>query len=118
MPPVTARIWRSLVVHSGAAATTPPMASPCPPRNLVALCSTMAAPCRKGCWRTGLAKVLSTSSGTPSAAAATRAMSTSSRLGLAGVSRITRPVSGRSAAWTPSGVVNVTSLPSTPEASR
>ena len=84
MPPVTARIWRSLVVHSGAAATTPPMASPCPPRNLVALCRTIAAPCRKGRCRIGLAKVLSTRTGTPSAAAATRAMSTSSRLGLAG----------------------------------
>ena len=40
-------------------------------------------------------------------------MSTSSRVGLAGVSRITRPVSGRSAERTPSGVVKVTSLPRT-----
>ena len=45
-------------------ATTPPITSPWPPRYFVALCSTSVAPCRAGCCRTGVANVLSTSTGT------------------------------------------------------
>ena len=61
---MSARTWRRRSTHSRSAATTPPITSPCPPRYLVALCSTRVAPCRAGCCSTGVAKVLSTSTGT------------------------------------------------------
>ena len=84
----------------------------------MALCSTSAAPCCAGFWSTGVAKVLSTRTGRPSAAATTAAMSTSSRVGFAGVSSTTRQVSGRTASATSSGPQNVVSTSSSPEASR
>ena len=45
-------------------------------------------------------------------------MSTSARVGFAGVSTNTSPVSGRSAAATASGAAQVTSVPSSPDSSR
>lgn len=71
-----------------------------------------------GALQDGVAKVLSTSSGTVPQAWATASMSTSARVGLAGVSTITRPVSGRMASAMPAGSVQVTSVPSSPAASR
>lgn len=65
----------------------------------------------------GVATVLSTSSGTSPAAVASAAMSTRSRVGLAGVSTMTSAVSGRTAAPTSSGRAQVTSVPSRPVAS-
>ena len=80
--------------------TTPAVRSWCPPRYLVALCSTTSMPSACGFWFSGDAKVLSASVTMPrgrhSAAAAARSVSTS--VGLAGLSSITRRVSGRSAA--------------------
>src|SRR6516165_8100766 len=101
MPPVVARTRRSAAAQLAFAATTPPTASPCPPRYLVALCSTRSAPQRAGFCRMGVAKVLSTTTGRPSAAPATAATSTRSRVGFAGVSITTRQVSSRTAdlAW-------------------
>ncbi len=43
----------------------PAIAVPCPPRNLVAECTTMSAPCSSGRIRYGVATVLSMTSGTP-----------------------------------------------------
>ncbi len=62
----------------------PAMAVPWPPRNLVAECTTMSAPCSSGLSRYGVATVLSTIRGTPLACAtsATAAMSMMSFLGL------------------------------------
>ena len=62
------RRWRTAPAAAAAAnsssqATTPPITSPWPPRYLVALCSTSRAPCSAGRWSTGVAKVLSASSG-------------------------------------------------------
>jgi hypothetical protein len=39
--------------------------SECPDRNLVTLCTTTSAPSSSGRWRRGVAKVLSTTAGTP-----------------------------------------------------
>ncbi|MDH6192658.1 hypothetical protein M2168_005690 [Streptomyces sp. CZ24] len=89
------RTWRRVRANSSSQATTPPSTSPWPPRYLVALCSTMRAPKPAGRWRTGVAKVLSASSGTVPQAWATARRSISARVGLAGVSTRTRPVSGR-----------------------
>ncbi|GBP99205.1 hypothetical protein SSP531S_06000 [Streptomyces spongiicola] len=65
-----------------------------------------------------MAKVLSTSSGTEPQEWASAAMSASASVGLAGLSTITSPVSGRIAAATPAGSVQVTSVPSSPPSSR
>jgi hypothetical protein len=64
--------------------TTPAMAVPWPPRNFVAECTTMSAPCSSGRIRYGVATVLSTMSGTPlrCATSATPAMSRMSTFGL------------------------------------
>ena len=63
---------------------TPPMAVPCPPRYLVAECTTMSAPCSIGRMRYGVGTVLSTISGTPTAwaASATARKSSTSSCGL------------------------------------
>ena len=58
-----------------------------------------------------MAKVLSTSTGTPAAAATTAAMSTWPSVGFCGVSSRTSPVSGRIAAATEPGSAQVTSMP-------
>src|ERR1700679_2234351 len=64
--------------------STPPIAVPWPPMNLVAECTTIVAPCSIGLHRAGVAIVLSTIRGTPrdAASAATRAMSRTAPLGL------------------------------------
>lgn len=71
-----------------------------------------------GALQDGVAKVLSTSSGTVPQAWATARMSISASVGLAGVSIITSPVSGRMASAIPAGSVQVTSVPSNPAPSR
>ena len=86
--------------------------------NLVAECRTIAAPRSCGCWSTGVANVLSTSTGTSPAAATTARMSTRSSDGFAGDSTITRPVSGRIAAAISAASAKVTSVPSRPIPSR
>ncbi len=118
MPPVTARTWRSPLAVSSSQAMTPPTTSPCPPRYLVALCSAIAAPWSSGFWSTGVAKVLSTSTGTSPAAATAARMSSSSSVGLAGVSTTTSAVSGRTVAAISASVHQVTSVPSSPVESR
>ena len=60
---MTARTRRRAAAQSASAATTPPTASPWPPRYFVALCITRSTPCRAGFCSTGVAKVLSTSTG-------------------------------------------------------
>lgn len=45
--------------------TTPASDVPCPPKNLVAECTTMSAPCSKGRYRIGVARVESTITGIP-----------------------------------------------------
>lgn len=112
-----ARTCRRREAQPASVATTPPIASPWPPRNFVALCSTSEAPSSSGRCRTGVAKVLSIMTGTPSASSTSALMSSRRRSGLAGVSAITSPVSGRSAARTPPGCTNVTRVPSSPVAS-
>ena len=44
---------------------TPASRSACPPMYFVALCTTTSAPSRSGCWRTGVANVLSTATNAP-----------------------------------------------------
>jgi hypothetical protein len=64
------------------------MAVPWPPRNFVAECTTMSAPCSSGRSRYGVGTVLSTTSGTPTscATAATASMSSTLLRGLPSVS--------------------------------
>ena len=50
--------------------TTPPIDVPWPPMNLVAECTTTSAPCSNGRQRYGVARVESTTRGTPAACAA------------------------------------------------
>lgn len=69
----------------------------------MALCSDIAAPRSIGFCSTGVAKVLSTTTGTDPDWRTTSAMSAMSSVGFAGVSTTTRPVSGRMAAATSSG---------------
>lgn len=116
--PVANRTWRSPRANSSSQATTPAMTSPCPPRYLVALCRTKRAPCSAGRCSTGVAKVLSASSGTDPQACATARRSSSASVGLAGDSTMTRPVSGRRASAMPAGSTQVTSEPSSPAVSR
>src|SRR5699024_12809013 len=99
-------------------ATTPPTASPCPPRYFVALWKERAAPCSSGLCSTGVANVLSTATGTSPTWSTTAAISTSSRDGLAGVSSSTNPDFGVIASATAPASQNVTSVPSSPEASK
>ncbi len=84
---------RSEIVGSLVAAN-PPTTSEWPPRYFVVECTEMSAPSSSGCWRYGVAKVLSTTTTAPTAcaASATTAMSTTLRRGLVGVSIQTRRV--------------------------
>ncbi len=117
------RPWRT--APAAAARRTPRRRRPRPParprarRGTWWRCAAPAArPCSAGRWSTGVAKVLSTSSGTEPQAWATARRSTSASVGLAGDSTSTRPVSGRSASAIPAGSVQVTSEPSSPAVSR
>jgi hypothetical protein len=91
---------------------------PCPPRNFVAECTTMSAPCSNGRMRYGVAIVLSTMSGTPAACAwsATLRMSRMLMRGLPIVSAKKSLVFGRTARAHASGSswssTNVVSMPS------
>ena len=69
-------------------ATKPPTTSEWPPRYFVVECTTRSAPSESGCWRYGVANVLSTASSAPAACAASaaRRMSTTLRSGFDGVS--------------------------------
>ena len=69
-------------------ATNPPTTSEWPPRYFVVECTTTSAPSASGCWRYGVANVLSTTTRAPRARArlATAAMSTIVSSGLVGVS--------------------------------
>ncbi len=97
---------------------TPPMVVPCPPRNLVAECTMMSAPCSNGRMRNGVAIVLSTMRGTPAswATSATERMSRTLILGLPIVSAKNSFVFGRTAARHSSGSswfsTKVVSMPS------
>ncbi|AGP53210.1 hypothetical protein M271_07950 [Streptomyces rapamycinicus NRRL 5491] len=112
------RTWRSTRANSSSQATTPPITSPWPPRYLVALCRTRRAPRSAGRCSTGVAKVLSASSGTVPQEWATARRSSSASVGLAGVSTMTSPVSGRIASAIPAGSTQVTSVPSSPVSNR
>ena len=78
----------------------PPIAVPWPPRNFVAECTTMSAPCSIGRSRYGVGTVLSTISGTPASCATSATFRTSSTLprGLPSVSANSSLVFGRIAA--------------------
>ena len=97
------RTFRIRAAHASLVATIPAITSPWPPRNLVALCITIAAPSSSGRCSTGVMKVESTRTGTPFASRTACSTSTRSRVGLPGVSRTTRQVSGRTAPATPVG---------------
>ena len=75
-------------ISSSSVLTTPPSRSPCPARYLVADCTTTSAPRASGRCRYGVRKVLSTTTYAPFrwASSATRTMSVTRRVGLAGVS--------------------------------
>ena len=100
---------------------TPPMTVPWPPRNFVAECTTMSAPCSNGRIRYGVAIVLSTMSGTPASCAtsATSAMSRMLIFGLPMVSAKNSFVFGRTArrhssasSWFSTNVVSMPSFAS------
>ncbi|CNV97272.1 Uncharacterised protein [Mycobacterium tuberculosis] len=76
------------------------MAAPCPPRYLVAECTTMSAPWANGWIRYGVAMVLSTINGTPLrwATSETAGVSSRSICGLEMVSAKNALVLGRTAA--------------------
>ena len=86
---------------------TPPMLLPWPPKNLVALCTTICAPCSIGRHKYGEAKVLSTMSGMPASLAisAMAAMSMTMPPGLARLSIWMALVFGVSAAFMAAGSV-------------
>ena len=69
-------------------ATKPPTTSEWPPRYFVVECRTTSAPSASGCWRYGVANVLSTTTSAPTACAASAAARMSTRLsnGFVGVS--------------------------------
>src|SRR5690242_3744938 len=95
--PATAMSWPTT--------TAPPTTSEWPPQYLVVEWVTMSAPSDSGCWRYGLAKVLSTTSRAPAswATAASASMSAMPSSGLVGVSTQTIfVVPGRMAARTAS----------------
>ena len=81
------------------------MATPCPPKNLVAEWSTRSAPWSNGRNNAGEAKVLSIRTGMPAACAiaAMRGRSITSSPGLPSVSPKTSRVSGRIAASNAAG---------------
>ena len=85
---------------------------------LVALCSDIRAPRSSGFCSSGVAKVLSTSTGTSPHCRRRPRCRRRSSVGLPGVSTITSPVSGRIAPRTSSSSQKVTSAPSRPEPSR
>ena len=100
---------------------TPPMTVPWPPRNFVAECTTMSAPCSNGRIRYGVAIVLSTISGTPCSCAtsATARMSRMLIFGLPMVSAKNSFVFGRTArrhssgsSWSSTKVVSMPSFAS------
>ncbi len=76
--------------------------SECPARYFVTLCTTMSAPNSNGCWKTGVANVLSTTTSALRACASllTAAMSVISKRGLVGDSIQTSRVFGVIAAST------------------
>src|SRR5437867_2253531 len=92
------------------------MTSAWPPRYLVAEWTTTAAPCSIGRQKRGEATVLSTTSGTPAAAAtsASAGRSATAKVGLAMVSTYTPLVPGLHAAATACGSPASTKVVSTP----
>lgn len=74
--------------------------------------------CSTGFWRTGVAKVLSTRTGTSPPASTTASMSTSPSVGFWGVSRSTSPVAGVIDSATVSAVAHRTRTPRSPDSSR
>ena len=89
--------WRNArrsEIASSFVARKPPTTSECPPRYFVVECRTTSAPSESGCWRYGVAKVLSTTTSAPTACAASAAarMSTRFRSGFVGDSSQTRRV--------------------------
>ncbi len=97
--------------------STPPMAMPWPPRNLVAEWNTRSAPRSNGRLRYGVVKVESINSGSPWACAtsATAGMSSTSQRGLPTVSPKSRRVSGRMAAAKAAGSRGSTKVVSMPK---
>ena len=86
-----AAFWTNWILSACAlcrSTTAPPTVSLCPFRNLVVEWMTASAPSESGCWRYGVAKVLSTTSIAPTACDASAAlrMSTTLSIGFDGVS--------------------------------
>ena len=97
-------------------ARNPPTTSLWPPRYFVAECTTTSAPSVSGCWRYGVANVLSTTTSAPRswASCATASMSIHVSSGLVGVSSQTTRVSSGHAAASASTSVRSTADHSTP----
>ena len=94
----------------------PPICMACPSMYFEVECVTISAPNSNGLQLMGVAKVLSTMTGTRPAWATTAAISTRSRVGLAGVSNSTNPVRSVIASPTVAAVAQVTWVPSRPVA--
>ena len=96
-------------LNSPESTTTPPMLVPWPPMNFVAECTTMSAPHSIGRQRYGVAKVLSTISGSSRSCAIAATVSMSSTLppGLPIVSPKKALVLSRTAAFHASGIVGI-----------
>ncbi len=116
--PVAFWVNRSRSPSAGSATTTaPPTTSLCPPRYFVVEWTDTSAPSASGCWRYGVAKVLSTASRPPTAwiSLASTAMSATLSSGFVGVSHHSSRVRpGRRAARTASGSPSGTGVYSTP----
>ena len=88
--------------------------------NLVAECTTMSAPTASGCWRSGVAKVLSTTTCTPAAwpAATTAGRSTTSSAGLVGDSSHSSAASWQASAIASGSVTSTSAAAIRPRDSR
>ena len=123
-PPLTCiERSRSATGPASRATTTPPITSEWPERYFVVECITRSAPSVNGCWRNGVAHVLSQARSAPAAfaIAAIAPRSVTAIVGLEGVSVQISRVFGRRAARTAATSVmsvNVTSRPHGTKCSR
>ena len=88
---------RRAAMPASLVSAAPPTTSLCPPRYLVVECTTTSAPSASGCWRYGVAKVLSTTRIAPARGRArpTAARSQMRSIGFVGVSTHTTRVVAR-----------------------
>ena len=101
--PEPSAFWKKAIFFESASSaqqTRPPITSECPPKNLVAECTTMCAPSASGRCRIGDIIVESIESSTPrdDSSAASARMSVMRIIGLDGDSMCTILVAGESAA--------------------